>query len=151
MDSNANVICVTSFNSGGMGLDRQQYIKSLQLFSDIICIQEHFLLDSGDRKHSNTNKLKQYFGDTHDMIIKPGYKDNNSVSKERGSGGLVIMWRKYLTKYVSSIKSDNFRIQAVKLNFPDTELVLVNLYFMVDPQNNNFDDNELLSLLAEIN
>ena len=85
------------------------------------------------------------------MVIKPACKDNSSVSKGRGSGGLVIMWRKYLTKYVSSIKSDNFRIQAVKLNFPDTELVLVNLYFMVDPQNNNFDDNELLSLLAEIN
>ena len=39
----------------------------------------------------------------------------------------------------------------IELNFPDTELVLVNLYFMVDPQNNNFDDNELLSLLAELN
>ena len=85
------------------------------------------------------------------MIIKPAYKDNSSVSNGRGSGGLVIMWRKYLKKYASSIKSDNLRIKAVKLNFPDTELVLENLYFMVDPQNNNFDDNELLSLLAELN
>ena len=95
MDNTNYNICVTSYNSGGMGLDRQQYIKTLQLFSDVLCIQEHFLLDSGDRKHSNTNKLKQYFGDTHDMIIKPAYKDKNCITKGRGSGGLVIMWKKY--------------------------------------------------------
>ena len=71
MENTNNIICVTSYNSGGMGLDRQQYIRKLQLFSDILCIQEYFLLDSRDRKYSNTNKLKQCFGDTHDMIIKP--------------------------------------------------------------------------------
>ena len=150
MDNANNIICVTSYNSGGMGLDRQQYIRKLQLFSDILCIQEHFLLDSGDRKHSNTNKLKQYFGGTHDMIIKPAYKDNTFISKGRGSGGLVIMWKKYLTKYITNIKSENYRIQAVKVNFPEAEIVLVNLYFMVDTQNNNDDDNELLNLLAEL-
>ena len=84
------------------------------------------------------------------MIIKPAYKDNTFISKGRGSGGLVIMWKKYLTKYVTNITSENFRIQAVKVNFPEAEIVLVNLYFMVDTQNNNDDDNELLNLLAEL-
>ena len=42
------------------------------------------------------------------------------------------MWKKYLTKYVTNITSENFRIQAVKVNFPEAEIVLVNLYFMVD-------------------
>ena len=49
-----NSICVTSYNSGGMGIEKQKYLQTLQLFSDIICVQETFLLDSGDKKHSNT-------------------------------------------------------------------------------------------------
>ena len=52
--------------------------------------------------------------------------------------------------YVTNIKSENYRIQAVKVNFPEAEIVLVNLYFIVDTQNNNDDDNELLNLLAEL-
>jgi len=150
MNTNPNTICVTSYNSGGIGVDRQNYIKTLLLFSDILCVQEHFLLDSGDRKHSNTNKLKQYFSDNHDMYIKPAFKSNNCLSKGRGSGGLVILWKKSLTKYVSNIKSENYRVQATHFKFPEAELLIFNLYFMVDPQTNNFNDYELLSLLAEI-
>jgi hypothetical protein len=150
MNTNINTICVTSYNSGGLGVDRQNYIKTLLLFSDILCIQEHFLLDCGNKKHSNTSKLKQYFSDNHDMSIKPAYKNNNILSKGRGSGGLVILWKKTLTKYVSIIKSENYRIQAIKFKFPTEELLVFNLYFMVDPQANNFNDNDLLLLLAEI-
>ena len=39
---------------------------------------------------------------------------------------------------------------TVEFNFPEADLLLFNVYFMVDPQNNAFNDNELLSLLAEI-
>ena len=108
-------VCVTSYNSGGLGLDRQNFIKTLNIFSDILCIQEHFLLDAGGKKHSNTYKLKTLFGDTHDMLIKPAFKENNAVTKGRGMGGLVIMWKKGFTKYISQVKSDSFRIQAVKI------------------------------------
>ena len=59
--------------------------------------------------------------------------------------------KKGLTKYVSKIKCDIFRIQATKFNFPNAELLaLLVLYFMVDSQNNNMNDLELLSLLGEI-
>ena len=51
----------------GMGIDIQDFISKLTLFSCILCIQEHFLLNSWDRKHSNTNKLKKYFGETNDI------------------------------------------------------------------------------------
>ena len=44
----------------------------------------------------------------------------------------------------------NYRLQAAKFNFPESEFLLINAYFMVDPQNNNFNDNELLAILAEI-
>ena len=79
-----STLCLTSYNSGGMGIEKQNFISLLSLFSDILCIQEHFLLDSGDRKHSNTNKLKKYFGETHDMYIVPAFKENIVVKPGRG-------------------------------------------------------------------
>ncbi len=33
------------------------------------------------------------------------------------------MWRKTLTKYVTNIKSDLYRVQAVKFNFPSADLL----------------------------
>ena len=151
MENNTNkTLCVTSYNSGGLGLDRQHFIKTLLLFSDILCIQEHFLLDAGDRKASNTHKLINLFGQTHDMYIVPAYKDNTLVTRGRGKGGLVTMWSKCYTKYVTKVKSENFRVQATLFKFPDAALLIFNLYFMVDPQLGDFNETELLSVLAEI-
>ena len=50
-------ICVTRYNSWGFSESKQQFIKTLQTFSDILCLQEHLLLDAKDKKHYNTNKL----------------------------------------------------------------------------------------------
>jgi len=73
-------------------------------------------------------------------VFKPGH----------GKGVLPTMWKKGLTKYVSKIKCHIFRIQATKFIFPNAELLVLNLYFMVDSQNNNMNDLELLSLLGGI-
>ena len=75
-------VCVTSYNSGGLGLDRQNFIKTLNIFSDILCIQKHFLLDAGGKKHSNTYKLNTLFCDTHDMLINPAFKECNEEEWE---------------------------------------------------------------------
>ena len=80
-------ICITSFNSTGFGLAVQEYMETLLLFTDILCIQEQFLLDSKDKKHSNTNKLRNKFKN-HDMFIVPAFKDNHQVSKGRGGKGV---------------------------------------------------------------
>jgi len=61
------------------------------------------------------------------------------------------MWRKTLTKYVTNIKSDLYQVQAVKFNFPSADLLIVNLYLMVHPQVDQFDEIGLLNLLAEVN
>ena len=149
---NLNNMFLTSHNSGGMhGVDRQEYLnKTLLLFSDFFCLQQHFLLVSGGKEHKATSKLNTYFGNTHDMILNPAFKDNNLIGKGRGSGGLAITWTKYLTKYVTSPKSENYKIPAIKVNFPGAELMIVNLYFMLDMQNNNGDSNDLLFLLSEV-
>ena len=123
METNTTSICVTSYNSGGMGLDKQNFMKTLTLFFDVLSLKEHFLLDAGNKKYNNTHKLKNYFGDSYDMFIKPAFKNDFKISKGRESGGLVIMWRKTLTKYVTNIKNDLYQVQAVKFNFPPADFL----------------------------
>ena len=84
------------------------------------------------------------------MFIVPAFKEDTVVKPGRGKGGLATMWKKGLTKYVSKIKCDIFRIQATKFNFLNVESLVLNLYFLADSQNNNMNDLELLSLLGEI-
>ena len=142
-------LCVTSYNSTGFGKDKEDFIKTLLLFTDIFCLQEHFILNSSDKKHSNTNKIRRAFGDQYDMFIIPAVKSNEKVTRGRGKGGLCTMWRKGLTKYVSKVECNSFRIQATKFQFNSSNFLVINSYFMCDPRT-NFDENELLELLAEI-
>ena len=143
-------ICVTSYNSTGLGPAVQNFLSTLSLFSNILCIQEHFLLDGKDKKYSNTDKLRKICGDKYDMFIVPAYKDISQVSKGRGIGGLATLWDKCLTKYVSQIKCSSTRLQATKFDFPSGSLLILNTYFPCDPRTNNFNEDELLKLLAEI-
>ena len=136
-------MCITSYNSTGFGAAAQNYIETLLLFSNILCLQEHFLLDSQD-------KLRSRYNNTHGMFIVPAYKDYSQVCKGRGSGGLATMWNKNLTKYVSKVKCSNHRIQATKFSLPSGPLLVVNSYFPGDPRTENFDDTELLTLLTDI-
>jgi len=123
-------------------------METLLLFSDILMCQEHFLL-GGDKKHKNTNKIIKKFGNQCDMYIVPAIKDNNQIKRGRGSGGLVTMWHKKLTRYVSKIPSDNNRLQFTKFSFPSGALLLCNLYNFCDP-GHDFDDTDLRSTLNEI-
>ena len=84
------------------------------------------------------------------MSIVPAVKDASQVSKGRGKGGLATMWDKAFTKYASQIKCSSFRLQATRFNFPSGSLLILNTYFPCDPRVNNFNEEELLSLLAEM-
>ena len=119
-------------------------------FSDILFIQEHFLLDANDKKHSNTDVLRSFFGKSYDMFITPAYKDTSQVSRGRGKGGLVTVWKQELSKYVSQIKCSNFRLQATKFAFPDKSMLLINCYFPCDMRNDSFDNSELINTLSDI-
>ena len=144
-----NQICVSSFNSTGFGLSSSNYKNTLLLFSDVLCVQEHFILDSNERKHSNTNKLRKSFPNF-DMHIKPAVKNSTSISRGRGKGGLATIWKPSLTKYVTRVECDNFRLLCSKFAFPSGSILLINAYFPCDPRRENFDDSELLTLLSDI-
>ena len=143
-------LCIASYNSTGFGLGVQNYISTLLLFADILCVQEHFLQDCKDKKSSNTDKIRRNYGDKYDMYIVPAYKSSAQVCKGRGKGGLVTMWKKSLTKYVSQVPCSNFRLQATKFTFLNSSLLVINAYFPCDPQVDDFDDNEILAALADI-
>ena len=85
------------------------------------------------------------------MFIVPAMKDNNQVSRGRGKGGLATIWSKRMTKYVSLIKCSNHRLQVTKFNFPDSPIIIFNVYFPCVPRVANFNDSELINLLADIN
>ena len=63
---------------------------------------------------------------------------------------LVTLWRKGLTKYATKIDSNNFRILATKFTFSSGNLLVVNSYFPCDPRVEKFDEEELITLLADI-
>jgi hypothetical protein len=84
------------------------------------------------------------------MFIVPAYKETNQVSRGRGKGGLVTMWKKSLTKYVSKVKCNNFRLQATKFSFPNCPILIINGYFPCDPRTANFNDSELVTVLADL-
>ena len=146
----ANNLCISGYNSTGFGLSAQNYIGTLLSISDICCIQEHFLQNCNDKKTSNTDKLRKQFGGRHDMFIVPAKKNNSQVSRGRAKGGLATIWNKTLTKDVLKVKSDNFRVQATKFSLPSGEILVINAYFPCDPRADNFDDTELISLLADM-
>ena len=143
-------LCITSYNSTGFGLSSQNHIRTLLLFSDICCIQEHFLLDCNDKKSSNTDKLKNHFSSSHDMHVVPAVKHNNYVSRGRGSGCLATIWKKELTKFVSRVKCDNPRLLGTRFNFPKWNILMINCYFPCDPRSENYDDTTLVNLIADI-
>ena len=84
------------------------------------------------------------------MFINPAVKENKQVTRGRAKGGLATIWDKGLTKYVSKIKCENFRLQGTKFSLPGGSLLVVNTYFPCDPRVNNFNDNEIVSLLSDI-
>ena len=84
------------------------------------------------------------------MYIVPAHKENYQVSKGRGKGGLATIWDKKMTKYVSKIQCENYRLQATKFNFPSGDLLVLNTYFPCDPRTANFNDTELIKLLTDI-
>ena len=150
MDPQEFNICLSSFNSTGFGIGAQNFVTTLSSFSNILCLQEHFLLDGKLKNHSNTDQLKKVIGHKYDMYVVPAHKDNSQVSKGRGKGGLATCWDKGLNKYVSKVPTSNFRLQATKFDLPSGSFLILNSYFPCDPRTSNFNEDELLTLLGDI-
>ena len=56
---------------------------------EIVKSQEHFLLKSRSKSHSNINKIRTIYGEEHDMFIVPAIKDSQQKSKGKAYNGFV--------------------------------------------------------------
>ena len=121
-------VTITSYNSTGFPVQRQSYIKKLQIFSDVICGQEHFQLKNCKFRISNS------FNNNFDFYFKPAIKSNNTLGKGRPKGGLFIAWKKIQVRKATRIVCENFRLQAVILEYDKCKLLLINTYFPCDSQ-----------------
>ena len=140
-------VTITSYNSTGFNVQRQTYIRNLQIYSDVICGQEHFQLKNCKFRISNA------FSSEFDFFFKPAVKSSSSLGLGRPKGGLYFAWKKVQVKKATRISSDNFRLQAVILEYENCKILLVNTYFPCDTQKQVLLDEEaaeLQSLLSDI-
>lgn len=106
-------------------------------------IQEHL------KKNKNTDQFfKSEFPDCHKYVIQ-GFRDINQ-DQGRPKGGLAQLWDKNLIIKLKPIKTENPRFQAQLIEFPSTTILWINIYCPTDPLSVSYNDNELLSLLSEI-
>ena len=54
----SNNIYITSYNATGFGLHQQNYIETLLTYSNVLYLQEHFLLGGTSKKYNNTDKIR---------------------------------------------------------------------------------------------
>ena len=133
------------YNSTGIDKHKCVWINELLDMTDTsyLSIQEHFKIAK------NTDKYFSEQFDKFDSYVIPGYRARGQDTG-RPKAGLAQLSRKSIDIKKDRIVTKNFRLQAQVLNFSNTRLLWLNSYMPTDPQNNTFDDSELLEVLAEV-
>ena len=126
----------------------QLKLHSLLKTSDIICLQEHWLLDF------EQNSIFELCN-THDGAIKcvdmlNPYSPN---LRPRGHGGVATLWSKKLTHRVTKSNEGNERIliNTIRMDPPEKDLCIINCYFPSKGTDNHEQlYNEVLDQLHEL-
>ena len=145
--SDTSPVTILSYNSTGYPVQRQSYSTKLQIFSDVICGQEHFQLKNCKFRVANS------FNSNFDLFFKPAVKSSSNLGQGRPKGGLYIAWKKVQVKKATRLMCDNFRLQAVILEYQNCKILLINTYFPCDSQKlilNEDESSELQKLLIDI-
>ena len=107
----------------------------------ILCNQENFML------RDNAYKLKQALPEYH-LLINPAIKQD--LSSGRPSNGMFIALPRIIKNHVTDVSPGFWRVQAVKIGFKSSSVLLINSYFPTDPQRAGADHSELLETLTFI-
>ena len=142
-----NKVCFYSYNSRGFSTLKQDFMRFL--LSDtatpnslpILCNQENFIL------RDNSYKLRRAFPG-YQLLINPAFKDQ--LNTGRPSNGMFIAFPDSIKNNVVDVSPGFWRVQAVKISFDSSTLLLINSYFPIDPQRNNADEADLLETLGHI-
>ena len=140
-------VCVLSYNSRGFSNFKIDFMKLL--LSDVVtgdsipilCNQENFIL------RDNSYKIKQALPNFQ-IVFNPAVKTN--LTKGRPSNGMFIAFPDSIKNQVTDVSPGFWRLQAVKIKFMSSTLLLINSYFPTDPQKDNVDDADLLETLGNV-
>ena len=146
MMANLNTFSIVSQNTTGWSEAKAMTLKTVMSShnASIGCLQEHFQLSN------NLYKISNEFEDYCTFSI-PATKKNSSIHRGRPSGGLSMIYSKKIQRYVTHITVPNSsRVQALKVSFPQSTYIFINVYFPSDPQRVNFDDEHLLNTLQDL-
>ena len=134
-----------SYNSTGFDRPKILWINELMNTFKIDCfqLQEHF------KASKTVEKLfKQEFS-KYKCYVSPAVRDQNQEAG-RAKGGLAELCLNDLDIIKEKIFTINWRLQAQILHIETYRLLWINCYFPTDPKSLNYDNEELNSVLEEI-
>ena len=131
-----------SYNGTGLDQVKCKWLNDLLKVTntDFCMIQEHFRKNIGSYFSSRFPEYTSH--------VAPAARDQEQDSG-RPKGGLAQLSNAMLNIKTERIKSNIFRLQAQVLTFPNIKLLWINTYFPTDPRTQNFNDDELMSVLRE--
>ena len=137
-----NKLCIISYNSRGFNTCKRDFIQTLSFAAGchtIIFNQENFLL-------KNNGYIARKTLPDHHVVFNPATKED---LEGRPKSGMFIAVPKFLKEKIKEVPVKSKRIQSITITIDERKLLLINSYFPTDPRT-DFDENELLLLLAEI-
>ena len=124
-------MCMIFYNSRGFSDIKVEFMKFLLSNSvtgnrvPILCNQENFML------RENAYKLRQALPD-YQLLINPAVKKD--LTSGRPSNGMFIAFPDNIKNYVTDVSHGFWRVQAVRIRFKSSSLLLINSYFPLIPR-----------------
>ena len=138
LDSNISSLRICSYNSRGHRADRLDYIKDLMTTCDMLCVQEHWLLQEDLHKldHNDCNVL---------MLGVSGM-DSSMMRQGRPFGGCAMLYKRSWNCSISAVTCSNNRICACVLSLPsNVKCIIINVYMPCDQVDNVAIYHEVLN------
>ena len=122
-----------------------QYLKEILRQHDILCIQEHWLLNYEKGALETINE-------EYEVISLSVDDDQPRLDHKliRGYGGIAIFWKKALNGKVGHLVSAPPRILAIEIKTDPNPICLVNAYMPSDNKNCDIEYKDTLAKIQEI-
>jgi len=130
--NNSAVLRLISYNSRGLNVSKQAYLRHILEDCDILLLQEHWL--SEDQLHG-LNTLSDDFV----SVAVSGF-GNDCVLAGRPYGGCAILWRKNLSLTATSVVTTSRRICAVLFKGIGISFVCLCVYMPYESDSSSVDE-----------
>lgn len=140
LTTSSESLSFVSYNSQGLGPGRKEYISELLLDHDFVCVQEHWLFESGISGFENSLNNAS-------VHAVSGMVESEFL-QGRPYGGVAIIWRNDVKQNIIRLTPRSKRICAVIICFDEFKVLLCSVYM---PQKDNYNEyEETLGILSEL-